>query len=278
MSLTPFKLCADDYGVSPAVTAGILEALSARRLTATSAITTRPGWAAAAAAFAPVAGYAEIGLHLNLTLGTPLGAMPIFAPNGLPAVGAVIRAARAGTLPEVEIRAEIARQFDAFEQAMGRAPDFVDGHQHVQVLPNIRLWLLQEMARRGYAGRVWLRDSSDTPLRILARHHQLIKAAAVTFFAYGFARDAAAMGFTTNIGFSGFSAFDESADYGAEFSKALIALGPNHLVMCHPGHVDAELASLDPVLGSREKELAFLLSDRFTQTLQKANACLKFKA
>jgi hypothetical protein len=37
--------------------------------------------------------------------------------------------------------------------------------------------------------------------------------------------------------------------------------------MCHPGHVDDELAALDPVLVTRETELAFLLSDDFTKML-----------
>jgi predicted glycoside hydrolase/deacetylase ChbG (UPF0249 family) len=44
--------------------------------------------------------------------------------------------------------------------------------------------------------------------------------------------------------------------------------------MCHPGHVDTELARLDPVTDSREMELAFLLSDRFTAILDAANARL----
>ena len=44
--------------------------------------------------------------------------------------------------------------------------------------------------------------------------------------------------------------------------------------MCHPGHVDDELARLDPVTDSREAELAFLLSDRFTEILDAAGAKL----
>ena len=44
--------------------------------------------------------------------------------------------------------------------------------------------------------------------------------------------------------------------------------------MCHPGRVDDELARLDPVTFSRETELGFLLSDRFTEALATANARL----
>ena len=39
--------------------------------------------------------------------------------------------------------------------------------------------------------------------------------------------------------------------------------------MCHPGLVDAELAGLDSVTASRERELSFLLSDAFPALLER---------
>jgi hypothetical protein len=39
--------------------------------------------------------------------------------------------------------------------------------------------------------------------------------------------------------------------------------------MCHPGHVDEELEALDPVTITREQELAFLLSPRLPELLEK---------
>jgi chitin disaccharide deacetylase len=53
-----------------------------------------------------------------------------------------------------------------------------------------------------------------------------------------------------------------------------MAPGRNHLVMCHPGYIDAELAAVDPVTSTREKELAFLLSPRFADGLDAAEARL----
>ncbi len=86
-----FALCADDFALSPAVTAGILEALAAGRLTATSAMTTQAGWPAAARAFRDLAPDADLGLHFNLTLGGPLGEMPQFAPDGVfPAMNSIV--------------------------------------------------------------------------------------------------------------------------------------------------------------------------------------------
>ncbi|MFM9162268.1 MAG: ChbG/HpnK family deacetylase, partial [Methylocystis sp.] len=93
-------LCADDFGLSYGVSLGILEAVTAGRLTGVSAIVTRPGWPTMGRELARRAPDADIGLHLNLTLGAPLGSMPIFAPQGIfPPIAKVIRLAVRGKLP-----------------------------------------------------------------------------------------------------------------------------------------------------------------------------------
>ncbi|SNB75752.1 hypothetical protein SAMN06265338_10732 [Rhodoblastus acidophilus] len=271
-----FALCADDFALSPAVTAGILQALRAGRLTATCAMTTQPHWPEAARAFADLAPDADLGLHFNLTLAGPLGAMPRFAPAGaFPAMNSIVPAAWRGALPLEEIRDELRRQLDAFEQARGAPPDFVDGHQHVQVLPGIAEVLLAELSARGLAGKCWLRDSADRPKRIFSRGKHWGKALTVAGLAHGFRRKAKAAGFVLNDGFSGFSDFDATGDYAADFATYLLAPGPSQLLMCHPGHVDDELARLDPVTASRETELAFLLSPHFPEVAAAAGARLE---
>lgn len=277
MTAAPFRfvLCADDYALSPAVSRGIREALAAGRLSATSVMTTQAGWANEAAALKHVATQADVGLHFNLTLGAPLGPMPGLAPEGrLPGISALMAAARAGKIAPAEIGAELGRQLDAFEAHWSRPPDFVDGHQHVQILPGVTAPFLAELSRRGLAGKLWLRDSGDRPLRAVTRGVELKKALGVAFLGRAFAAQARAAGFAVNDGFSGFSSFDASCDYAVDFARYLKAPGARHLVMCHPGHVDAELARLDPVTSSRERELAFLMSEDFTATLGRAHARL----
>jgi predicted glycoside hydrolase/deacetylase ChbG (UPF0249 family) len=257
-------ICADDYGLTQAVSAGILEAVEAGRLHATGAMTARPFWKVAARDLASLGDGVEVGLHLDLTLGPPLTPMPVLAPQGrLPSVGRLIGLAHSGRLPEAEIRAEIAAQLDAFGEHYGRAPAFIDGHQHVHMLPGIRDWLFAIAAARGLSQNIWMRDSADSPIRILRRGVQAPKAMIVAAAGSGFAAGAHAHGFATNEGFSGFSAFDPRRDYGRDFAAFLKAPGRRHLVMCHPGRVDAELERLDPATYSREQELEFLLSDRF---------------
>ena len=263
-----FALCADDYALTPGVSDGILALLEARRITATSVMTTRPHWRAAAPALRAHRDRADIGLHFDLTLGPSLGRLPRLAPDGrLPALSRLLALALAGRIDAQEIRAELGRQLDAFEAEFGRLPDYVDGHQHVHMLPGIRDAVLDEMSARGLTGKIWLRDSTDRTAAILSRAVEARKALIVAMLGAGFARAARARGFALNRGFSGFSAFDPARPFARDVASYLRAPGPAHLVMCHPGHADAMLAGLDPATGSREAELAFLLSDEFLAVL-----------
>ena len=270
-----FCLCADDYALSPGISRGILEALGAGRLSATSVMTTRQFWPKGAHALRRFKAKADIGLHLNLTLGSPLGDMPAFAASGrLPGISHVLKVARRNALPEAEIGQEISRQLDSFCEHFGAAPAFVDGHQHVQLLPQIRSQLFACLEEKGFSGKVWLRDSSDRPWRISRRGVALTKALGIAWLGRGFAREAAGRGLATNDGFAGFSAFDPAHDYAAEFARFLRAPGRRHLIMCHPGFCDEELVAADPVALSRERELSFLLSPAFIEMLDRKRARL----
>lgn len=262
--MTSFVLCADDYAMTPAVSHGILALLEAGRITATGAMTNRPSWRQAARDLAPFAGRADLGVHLSLTCGESLTAGTGWTRNrAQPKLPALLARAMAGRLPLPAIEAEIDAQLDAFEQVLGRLPDFIDGHQHVHALPGIRRALLAVLARR-YPGREpWIRDPGDAPAAIRARARFARKARLLAWLAGPFGNRLAAAGFRLNQGFAGYSAFDPAADYGADFASYLIAPGARHLVMCHPGAVDDELRALDPATESRLTELAFFRSSRF---------------
>lgn len=271
---TQFALVADDFALSPGVSRAILSLFEADRLSGAGAMTNRPFWREGAAAFVAFAGKADLGLHLNLTAGEPIGAMPLLAPGGtLPSAPMLLqkgfdRAASA------EIETELIRQIDAFADRTGCLPDFIDGHQHVHVLPGVRRALFAALERfwpkGGDAPRPWLRDPADTPGRILARGVAAQKALTVAALALGFRRLAHRHGFVTNHGFAGFSAFDPARDYAADFSTYLMAPGDGHLVMCHPGFIDDELRAVDTVLETRPLEHEFLRSAQFTDLCAEA--------
>ena len=173
-----------------------------------------------------------------------------------------------------EIEAEIRRQIEAFADAAGRLPDYIDGHQHVHVLPGVRRALFHALdhvwPKGGVGPRPWLRDPADTPGRIIARGIAAQKALTVAALSLGFRQLAHRHGFTTNHGFAGFSAFDPARDYREDFSTYIAVPGHAHLVMCHPGFIDDELRDVDSVLETRPLELEFLLSSHFTDQCAEA--------
>ncbi|WP_035831477.1 ChbG/HpnK family deacetylase [Kaistia adipata] len=249
-------LCADDYALSPGVSRGIAELIEAGRLSATGAMTTEPGWLQAREAVAGLRRQAAIGLHLNLTTGAPLGAMPRTLPLGrFDGIGAMMRRTRDGSADAGEITSEIDRQLDRFEAIAGAPPDFVDGHHHVHVLPLVRPALLAALARRYRHAPPLVRDPGDNPLRILARRRSLVKALGVAWLARGLAAEARRLGLPTNDGFSGFSRFDRAVPFDREMTDFLRAPGPRQLVMCHPGYPDEILRPLDPLFERRRDEL-----------------------
>lgn len=259
-----FVLCADDYAMTPAVSRGILTLLEQGHITATGAMTNRPFWPEAARLLRPLAGTAELGLHLSLTCGESLTEGAGWTQNrSQPKLPALLMRALAGRLPLPAIEAEITAQIEAFEQEMGRMPDFIDGHQHVHALPGIRRALLAVLARRYPGAKPWLRDPADSPAAIRARGRFAHKARLLALLAGPFGKAMQAAGFRLNQGFAGYSAFDPRGDYAADFASYLVAPGRAHLVMCHPGGVDDALRALDPAVESRPQELAFFRSARF---------------
>lgn len=275
---TRFALVADDFGLVEGVSRSILDLLAAERLSGTSVMANRPGAAALGRDLSGFGDRADLGLHLTLTLGRPLGPMPLLCPTGeFPAFGALARRALAGGFlagaARSELEAEIARQIDAYAEAVGALPGHVDGHQHVHALPGIRGALMALIARTP-GWRPWLRDSGDRPGAILARGVSVAKGLVLSGLSLGLGRSARAAGLETNAGFSGVSGFDPGRNFAADFARSLIAPGPRHLVMCHPGHPDPGLAALDPVVATRPLEHAFLAGPRFPEVLADAHMTL----
>lgn len=254
-------LCADDFAMTEGVSKGIEELALARRLSATSAMVNMPGWQDLALKLADLRPYVATGLHLNLTLGPPLGVSPGLAPdNELPDHMALVRMCLTAAISTCEIAAEIERQLVAFEEATGFPPDFVDGHQHVHALPRVRRALMEVLVERYPGLRPLVRDPEDKPTRILRRQAAPHKALAISMLSRGFGASARLAGFVTNHGFAGVSAFDLDSPYEEELACFFSHRGPRHLVMCHPGYPDAALAELDPVVERRHQELDALFA------------------
>jgi predicted glycoside hydrolase/deacetylase ChbG (UPF0249 family) len=271
--MTRLILCADDYGLAPGVGRGIRQLLAAGRLSATSCMTVSPHWPAEASALLPFADKADIGLHLTLTDQQPLGPMARLAPAGrLPGVGALLGRGIAGRLDADEIRAEIERQVDGFETHLGRPPDFLDGHQHVQQFPGIRDAVIDVWRRRLAGNRAWLRVCDEPAAAILRRGVAVAKSLLIAGLGRGLRRQATAAGIPMNDRFAGIHDFSGRRPYGEIFERfvAEVSAGGERLVvMCHPGVADDELRARDPVTGAREDELRYFASAAFPDVLRR---------
>ena len=259
-------LCADDYGISPAVSAAIRDLVARRRINAASVMVVTPSFSAseAAALHEAAASGAAIGLHLTLT--GPFHPLTNFGPrrNGafLPLNGMAV-CALMRRLDRSQLETEIASQFAAFRNAFGRNPDYVDGHQHIHVFPQISDALLRVIKQE--APQAWLRQcgrAASAPKSLADPKGYILDALSARL-----RRLAAQHGLRTNPAFAGSYSFRPDADFGKLFDQFLDGLPDGGLLMCHPGKVDQELRELDPLTDLREREYAFFLGDHFPQLL-----------
>src|SRR5690606_25772598 len=134
-------LCADDYGQAEAVSNGILSLLATNRLTAVSCLVNQPGWVDQAGRLLPYLDKVDVGLHLNFTEGAPISReFCEQVGSRFPSLSRMLLRTMLGVprLPRAAVYAEIKAQLAAFTRAMGRAPRYIDGHQHVHHLPGVQ--------------------------------------------------------------------------------------------------------------------------------------------
>lgn len=245
-------VCADDFGLTREISLSIAALARQGKLNAISCMSVCPGLETDAALLRSLPASVQIGLHLTLTDDqVPLTAMPRLAWNGkLPASSDLERQAFMRRLPLGEIRLEVAAQFDRFMDIFGRAPDFVDAHQHVHTLRGIREIILAETSRR--APRAWVRSCVDRTGAIFSRRFA-VKSMINSFQSRSLRRAARNMGLACNDSFAGF--YDFAGDYEALFPQFLEKPGSFHLVMCHPGGGDEPGDAIAP---ARRQEAAAL--------------------
>jgi predicted glycoside hydrolase/deacetylase ChbG (UPF0249 family) len=263
-------LCADDYGISPGVNRAIRDLIERGRLNATSVMVVgsslgREEVAAlqAAAASSP---RCAIGLHATLT--APFHPLtmhfrPLDGGLFLP-FPKLLRAGFARRLDPEIIRAELMIQLAAFTDLFGRAPDFVDGHQHAQLFPQVRDAFLA--AVKDAAPKAWVRQCGRHATPLL----QWLGAPKAMFLdglSAQFRKRAVRAGIAFNPGFAGAYDFTQRQDFGLLMRQFLDGMPDQGVIMCHPGFVDDALRDLDPLTDQREYEHAYLRGEQFPELL-----------
>ena len=270
-----FALCADDYGLSPAIDRGILQLLPQRRLSDVSCLVNGPHWPQAARALVAVPavrqGQVRTGLHFNLTEGRPLSPELAALWPQFPALQQLIVEAHLGRLPVAALRAEFQAQFAAYAAGRGRTPHHVDGHQHVHHLPQVRVVLLEALAARGdirvrHTGRLAGPGFLVKRLLIEGTGGRVLGQRLVALRRHANTRLLGVYDFV-------------QTDYRRLMQAWLAALPEDGaLVFCHPGAErspdDPAPDAPDPIAAARRRELAYLASDDFKADLAAAGARL----
>jgi len=267
--MTPIWLCADDYGISPAVSRGIRELAERGRLNATSVMVVAPSLDRAEAAALDALNSSRqvaIGLHVTLTGAfkpATAGYRPVRNGTFISLAEMMVR----GTLRLLDrqrLADEIAAQLETFTALFGRAPDFVDGHQHAHLFPQVRDVFLDVVKAR--APQAWVRQCG----RAEGVGRSDYKAVILDALSRSFRKLAIARGIRVNPAFAGTYEFNAEPrpDFAELFPGFLKNLSPQSVVMCHPGFVDAELERLDPLTAQREREFSYFAGDEFPRVLQ----------
>ncbi len=242
MSRRRIQICADDYGFDRAISLGILDCIDAGVVTATSCMVLSPAWPHWAPALKERVAEADLGLHLDLNE---------FAHYASRSLEGWLMAAYRGAVPCALASPWIESQLDAFERRIGRAPDYVDGHQHLHQIPGVREALLQVLTRRyGHA----------CALRITcSRRWRGAKAALIgRLGGRALAAGARAEGLRVNRDFAGVYDFQPGVDYRQLLEDWLRFLPDGGLMMCHPGRAGSTETRADGIRAARVNEHAVL--------------------
>jgi predicted glycoside hydrolase/deacetylase ChbG (UPF0249 family) len=212
-----------------------------------------------------------IGLHVTLTAPfAPLsdGFHPLRTRH-FPSIHEMGRLAHLRRLSTERLALEIRSQLRRFIEAFGRSPDFIDGHQHVHLFPQVRDAFLKVAAEM--ASGAWVRQCGRARG---ARRLRDSKALVLDLLSVRFRAKARRLGIRMNPAFAGAYDFASKTDYATIFTRFLAGLPDGGLVMSHPGFVDAQLQSLDPLTYQREREFAFFESEMFPRVLAAHHAVL----
>lgn len=269
---------ADDYGIGPATSRGILDLARQGRITATVLLVNSPHAAVAVREWRSAGKPVELGWHPCLTLD-----QPILAPRKVPSLvdenglfwplGRFMRRLCLGLIRPAEMDAELRAQHSRFQDLVGQLPTVVNSHHHVQVFHPVGVILQELLSRRKrlpYMRRV------REPWSMIARiPGARCKRTVLSWLGRRDARQQAKAGFAGNDWLAGVT--DPPCVADADFLVRWLARLPGSCgeLTCHPGHHDPTLVGRDCTqtdgqLERRPRELALLEHLSFADVCRQA--------
>jgi predicted glycoside hydrolase/deacetylase ChbG (UPF0249 family) len=269
---------ADDFGIGPETSRGILDLARRDRISATVMLVNSPHAQHAIDAWNAAKRPLEVGWHPCLTLDRPLlpreqVASLVDRHGAFLSLGQFLLRSRIGRIDPEQVRRELHAQLARFIQLTGATPRLVNFHHHLHVfapVDRILLQILSELNVRPYLRRVV--ESMDTLLRIPGGRLK-------RFFLAWNGRHAGATlatdGWPTNDSLAGISTPASVLD-AQYLTRWLRQIRGNVVELtCHPGHRDETLIGRDCVAGdgrveARVAEFNHLCSSQFLGACKEA--------
>jgi predicted glycoside hydrolase/deacetylase ChbG (UPF0249 family) len=266
---------ADDYGIGPETSRGILELASVGVVTGAVLLVNSPFAEAAAGAWRRARPHADLGWHPCLTMDEPVAPSAevpsLVGPDGrLGPLPRFLRDLLLGRVRPEHIARELAAQLARFRALTGQQPMLVNAHHHVALFHPVGAILRALL--RPLTPRPWLRRVHE-PWRLLPRlGGARIKRVGLSLLGRRAARMQERAGFPGSDALAGIGS--PCAD-PAFFTRRL-ARTPGTVVelMCHPGWTDPTLAGRDDSAGQhpdpRVGERRALAAPDFSQAYRRA--------
>lgn len=244
-------IIADDYGIGPATSQGILDLAARRRLGGAALLVTSPYAETAVRAWRQSGVPLELGWHPCLTLDRP-----VLPPRRVPSLvdgdgrfrplGAFLARLVLGRLRRTEIAAELEAQHRRFQELVGRPPAFANAHHHVQVFPPVGEALVEVLRRT--RPLPYLRQVREPWRMVLDLPGARKKRALLTYLGRRFAARQEEAGLPGNDWLAGITDPPHLADDDFFVRRVLRVPGRVVELACHPGHLDPTLIGRDCTL------------------------------
>ena len=269
---------ADDFGVGPATTRGILDLAEFGVVTSTVLLVNSPHAEDGVKQWEQSGRRLEVGWHPCLTMDSPV--LPaeqvptlVEARGQFHPLGTFLKLLLSGRVNRAEIATELTAQYRRFVELVGHPPASMNGHHHIHIfrpVGDVLLKLLGEQTPRPFVRRV------TEPFNTLARVPGVrVKRWVLNWLGRGAAKRQARAGFPGNDALLGITdpPFVNAPAFFARWLRE--ARGDVCELMVHPGHADDTLADRDGPAsanqaGRRVREMELLRDPAFRRAVERA--------
>ncbi|QUS57158.1 ChbG/HpnK family deacetylase [Pseudovibrio brasiliensis] len=252
------RLVADDYAYTSEISKSILWLLENDKIQGTSCMVVTSAWPKDVAALKELSERRpdiQIGLHITLTGDWLKPSSLALNWSAFPTMAQLLLKSHLRLLDADLIEKEIASQIEFFRCDFGRLPDFVDGHEHVHLFPQIRNACVKALHDAGFKG--WVRQCGG-PLKGVLKRPYRIKSLFLNYLSWSFKRQADRYGIRYNKDFAGIYDFSMKSDFSNLLETWRQTGTEDSVCMCHPGTANSQSDTPDPIAESREREMRIL--------------------